>query len=100
MDAGQGYDLRGASVFADRSNGEVQIRFGSVFGGDTLQFRGRLERVTADAIEARLMDGINRGDAAPVEGRARILLREANRVRSIFIEGRARNQIFRVTYNE
>jgi hypothetical protein len=100
MDAGQGYDLRGVSVFADRGNGEVQIRFDSAFGGDTLQFRGRLERVTADAIEARLVDGINRGDAAPVDARARILLRDANRVRSVFIEGRARNQIFRVSYNE
>jgi hypothetical protein len=100
VDAGQGYDLRGASVFADRSNGEVQIRFESAFGGDTLQFRGRLERVAADAIEARLMEGINRGDAAPVDARARILLRDANRVRSIFIEGRARNERFRVNYSE
>lgn len=100
MDSGQGYDLRGASVFADRRNGEVQIRFESGFGGDTLQFRGRLERVSADAIEARLMEGMNRGDAAPVDARARILLRDSNRVRSIFIEGRARNERFRVNYSE
>lgn len=100
LDSGQGYDLRGASVLADRRNGEVQIRFDSGFGGDTLQFRGRLERVSGDTIEARLMEGINRGDAAPVDARARILLRDANRVRSILIEGRARTERFRVTYNE
>jgi len=100
MDSGQSYDLRGASVMADRNSGEVQIRFASGFGGDALQFRGRLERVSADAIEARLTEGINRGDAAPVDARARILLRDANRVRSILIDGRARNERFRVNYNE
>jgi hypothetical protein len=87
-------------VYADRRNGEVQLRFDSSFGGETLMFRGRLERVSGDTIEARLLEGINRGDAAPVDARARILLRDGNRVRSIFIEGRARNQPFRVNYNE
>lgn len=100
LDSGPGYDLRGASVYADRRSGEVQIRFESSFGADTLQFRGRLERVSADAIDAVLLEGINRGDAAPVDARARILLRDSSRVRSIVIEGRARNERFRVNYNE
>lgn len=98
VDSGPGYDLRGATVQVDRRTGQVQIRFDSGLGLDILQFRGRLERVADDVIEARLMEGLNRGDSAPVEGRARILLRDSSRVRSILIEGRARNERFRVNY--
>lgn len=100
LDSGGGYPLSGASVMADRRTGEVEIRFDSRLGSDVLRFRGRLERVANDVIEARLVDGINQGDPAPVEGRARILLRDSSRVRTIVIEGRARNERFRVNYSE
>lgn len=97
-DSESGYSLSGASVMADRRTGEVEIRFDSRLGADILRFRGRLQRVANDVIEARLVEGINQGDAAPVEGRARILLRDSSRVRSIVIEGRARDERFRVSY--
>jgi len=99
-EGGTGYDLRGVFLTMDRRSGDVQIRFDSRLGADILQFRGRIERIGNDGVEARLYEGINRGDAARLDARARIQLREGNRVRAIQIEGLARGQRFRVTYAE
>ncbi|MGC8881667.1 MAG: hypothetical protein ACP5UT_02445 [Bryobacteraceae bacterium] len=99
-EGGTGYDLRGVYLTMDRRSGDVQIRFDSRLGADILQFRGRIERIGNDGVEARLYEGVNRGDAAQLDARARIQLREGNRVRAIQIEGLARGQRFRVTYAE
>jgi hypothetical protein len=99
-DNGAGYDLRGVWLSMDRASGDVEIRFDSRLGADVLRFRGRLERISNNVIEARLYEGVNQGDAAPAEGRARILLSEGSRVRSVAIDGVARGVRFRVTYSE
>jgi hypothetical protein len=99
-DNGAGYDLRGVWLNMDRASGDVEIRFDSRLGADVLRFRGRLERISNNVIEARLYEGVNQGDAAPAEGRARILLSEGSRVRSVAIDGVARGVRFRVTYSE
>lgn len=99
-DSGAGYDLRGVFLTMDRRSGDVQMRFDSRLGADILQFRGRIERISGDVVEARLYDGVSRGDAAQLDARARIQLRDGGRVRAIQIEGLARGQRFRVNYAE
>ncbi|MCX7605313.1 MAG: hypothetical protein N2036_14655 [Bryobacteraceae bacterium] len=99
-EAGAGYDLRGVFLTMDRRSGDVQMRFDSRLGADVLQLRGRIERISGDVVEARLYEGVNRGDAAQVDARARIQMRDANRVRAIQIDGMARGQRFRVQYAE
>ncbi len=99
-EAGAGYDLRGVFLTMDRRSGDVQMRFDSQLGADILQFRGRIERISGDVVEARLFDGVSRGDAAQVDARARIQLADGSRVRAIQIEGLARGQRFRVNYAE
>lgn len=99
-DSGAGYDLRAVTLTMDRRSGDVRLLFDSRLGADILQFRGRIERISGDLVEARLYEGVSRGDAAEVDARARIQLRDSSRIRAIQIEGLARGQRFRVNYSE